>query len=199
MNCTGRCEMPEGQNPLDSLHGPSGDDGDEGGVSRVPCSNSAWQGVVAGTSDVDVNETMRLEEFDEAPIGKNPNMLPPGTEIFEMSKVGKRVADRSLCARHIGNREGLPSQKACGDVVPTREIFCGDAGNATWTKNSIRLSSEVIGIGHVFDNLVRRHDVDRLIVKRPTFLNVCRNGLDTIPASNCHGLLVALESDQFCP
>lgn len=85
--------MPEGQNPLDSLHGPSGDDGDEGGVSRVPCSKSAGQGVVAGTSDVDVNETMRLEEFDEAPIGKNSNMLPPGTEIVEMSKVGQRVAD----------------------------------------------------------------------------------------------------------
>lgn len=190
--------MPGSQNLLELLHGPSGDDGDESGVSRVPCAKSAGQRVVAGTSDVDVYETVRLEEFDEAPIGKNPNMLPPGTESFEMSKVGQRVADRSPCARHIGNGEGLPSQKACSDVVPTGEIFRRDAGNATWPKNSKGLSCEVIGIGHVFDNLVRRHNVDRLIVERPRVLNVGRNRLDAIPASNCHGLLVALEPDQSC-
>jgi len=151
----------------------AGGDRDEVRVHHVDAAESGRKRVIAGTAQVDDLEAVRGDELAQGAAGEDTAVQHAVRERHPFVGVqADGVPERIAFARVVRGGERLESEQQGADVVPARHVLGRDHGHAARTQYATDLGDKRIGIGQMFDHLIRDDRVERVVGKRQALLEV---------------------------
>src|SRR5436309_3127081 len=98
---------------------------------------------------------MRFIELGEAPVGKDPLVLPRLAAVLALTAMDPDgIADPEPLRADVRERERLPPKDERANVVPAREVLGRRDRVTTHRQQSPSLGDELVGVAHMLDHLV---------------------------------------------